>query len=280
MSVEDIINIVICYNNADEVIKYYNELLSLHRGCETGYVVVINSASKSEIENLNSFEKCNEHVYVFNPNKNLGYINGLLYGYREYNNKTGFIPKYIIMSNTDIEFQDKEFLDKLLNKEYESDVACIGPSVLVSELNSYCNPVSEDRYSLKQINKYIRIFSTPILREAYVTAGFIKPKFIKYKKDLFSRNVYSVHGCFFILTSKYVEYLKNIEYGVLLYSEEIFVSENAYLIDMRTYYDSDLEVIHLEHSTTKKLNPTRRAHYFAESMRWIKDAYYSQINNE
>lgn len=279
MSVEEIINVVICYNNADEVIKYYNELNSLDHGSEIGYVVVINSASENEIEQLSDFKSCNKRVYVFNSKKNLGYINGLLYGYREYNKKTNSIPRYVIMSNTDIAFQDKDILDKLLNKKYEDDVACIGPSILVSELNSYCNPVSEDRYTLKQINKYIRIFSTPVLREAYVTAGFIKPRFIKNKKDFTSRNVYSVHGCFFILTSKYIEYLKNIEYGVLLYSEEIFVSENAYLIDMRTFYDSDIEVLHQEHSTTKKLKPTRRAHYFAESMRWIKDTYYSDISS-
>ena len=117
-------------------------------------------------------------------------------------------------------------------------------------------------------------FSTPIIRELYVTASFLKPKFIKRKKDTKSRNVYELHGCFFILTSKYVEFLKDMEYGVLLYSEETYVAENAYRNGFNAYYDSDLEIVHKEHSTTSKLKPTRRAKLMAESMTWIRDTYF------
>lgn len=271
---EEIINIVICYNNASEVIEYYREILSLDEGSKVGYVVVINSSTDEEASKLEFFGYENEHVYVFNPGKNLGYMNGLLYGYRGYSEHTGLIPKYVIMSNTDIAFQDKEFATKLANKNYDSRVASIGPSVLVSELNSYDNPVSDERYTLQQMNKLIRIFSTPIIRELYVTASFIKPKFIKRKKDLNSRNVYEIHGCFFVLTGKYAEFLKDQKFGVLLYTEETFVAENAHRNNLITYYDADLEIVHKEHSTTSKLKPTRRAKLMAESMTWIRDTYF------
>lgn len=271
---EEIINIVICYNNASEVIEYYREILSLDEGSKVGYVVVINSSTDEEASKLELFGYENEHVYVFNPGKNLGYMNGLLYGYRGYSEHTGLIPKYVIMSNTDIAFQDKEFATKLANKNYDSRVASIGPSVLVSELNSYDNPVSDERYTLQQMNKLIRIFSTPIIRELYVTASFIKPKFIKRKKDLNSRNVYEIHGCFFVLTGKYAEFLKDQKFGVLLYTEETFVAENAHRNNLITYYDADLEIVHKEHSTTSKLKPTRRAKLMAESMTWIRDTYF------
>ena len=271
---EEIINIVICYNNASEVIEYYREILSLDEGSKVGYVVVINSSTDEEASKLESFGYENEHVYVFNPGKNLGYMNGLLYGYRGYSEHTGLIPKYVIMSNTDIAFQDKEFATKLANKNYDSRVASIGPSVLVSELNSYDNPVSDERYTLQQMNMLIRIFSTPIIRELYVTASFIKPKFIKRKKDLNSRNVYEIHGCFFVLTGKYAEFLKDQKFGVLLYTEETFVAENAHRNNLITYYDADLEIVHKEHSTTSKLKPTRRAKLMAESMTWIRDTYF------
>ena len=271
---EEIINIVICYNNASEVIEYYREILSLDEGSKVGYVVVINSSTDEEASKLEFFGYENEHVYVFNPGKHLGYMNGLLYGYRGYSEHTGLIPKYVIMSNTDIAFQDKEFATKLANKNYDSRVASIGPSVLVSELNSYDNPVSDERYTLQQMNKLIRIFSTPIIRELYVTASFIKPKFIKRKKDLNSRNVYEIHGCFFVLTGKYAEFLKDQKFGVLLYTEETFVAENAHRNNLITYYDADLEIVHKEHSTTSKLKPTRRAKLMAESMTWIRDTYF------
>ena len=272
--IEEIINIVICYNNAQEVMEYYNEILSLDEGKNIGYVVVINSASEDEQKQLEQFGKDNEKVYVFEPGKNLGYMNGLLFGYREYRELTGNLPKYIIMSNTDIAFNDKSFATKLLNKNYDNDVATIGPSILVSELNSYDNPVSDERYTLKQLNKVIRTHKTPVLRECYVTASFLKPKFIKRKKDFTSRNVYELHGCFFILTGKYAELLKKLNFGVLLYSEETFVAEIAYRKGLKEYYDADLEVVHKEHSTTSKLKPTRRAKLIAESMTWIRDTYF------
>ncbi len=274
MREEEIINIVICYNNAAEVMDYYNEILSLDEGNKVGYVVVINSSNDEEANKLVIFGNENEHVYVFNPGKNLGYMNGLLHGYRGYREQTGLIPKYVIMSNTDIAFQDKKFITNLDNKIYPNSLGVIGPSILVSELNSYDNPVSDERYSLQYLNNLISRFSTPIIRELYVTASFLKPKFIKRKKDTKSRNVYELHGCFFILTSKYVELLKDMEYGVLLYSEETYVAENAYRNGFIAFYDSELEIVHKEHSTTSKLKPTRRAKLMAESMTWIRDTYF------
>lgn len=271
---EELLNIVICYNNATEVVEYYKELFSLDDGNKIGYVVVINSASDEDIKSLENFSINYEHVYVFNPGKNLGYMNGLLYGYRSYKDQTHLVPKYIIMSNTDIKFSDKSFANKLITKHYPSDIACIGPSILVNEYNSYDNPVSDNRYSIKQINRWINIFSTPVLRELYVTASFIKPKFYKRKKDNISRYVYEVHGCFFILSSMFAEYLKDKEYGVLLYSEETFISENVFHNNWKSYYDSELEVIHMEHATTSKLRPSRRAQLSAESMIWIRDSYF------
>ncbi len=274
MIVENIINIVICYNNASEVIEYYDEILSLDDGKKVGYVVVINSATEEEIDNLDTFSQENDHVYVYNPGKNLGYMNGLLYGYRMYREQTGLLPQYIIMSNTDIAFPDKAFVTKLENKSYDNNLGVIGPSILVSELNSYDNPVSDERYTVNQLDSIIKKHSIPVLRESYVTAAFLKPKFIKRKKDTTSRSVYELHGCFFILSSKYAEYIKEFAFGVLLYSEEPFVAENAYRKGFIAYYDAELEIIHKEHSTTSKLKPTRRAKLMAESLSWIRDTYF------
>lgn len=274
MIVENIINIVICYNNASEVIEYYNEILSLDDGKKVGYVVVINSATEEEIDNLDTFSQEHDHVYVYNPGKNLGYMNGLLYGYRMYREQTGLLPQYVIMSNTDIAFQDKAFVTKLENKSYDNNLGVIGPSILVSELNSYDNPVSDERYTVNQLDSIIKKHSIPVLRESYVTAAFLKPKFIKRKKDTTSRSVYELHGCFFILSSKYAEYIKELEFGVLLYSEETFIAENAYRKGFIAYYDAELEIIHKEHSTTSKLKPTRRAKLMAESLSWIRDTYF------
>ena len=55
MKAEEIINVVICYNNASEVMEYYKEILSLNEGSKVGYVVVINSSTDEEASKLEFF---------------------------------------------------------------------------------------------------------------------------------------------------------------------------------------------------------------------------------
>ena len=273
MKRNEIINIIICYNNADEVIQYHQEILKCKNGNLVGDVVVVNSETDDNLRELCDYAEKNS-IYLFNPKKNLGYMNGLLYGYRCFYKQEAVIPRYVIMSNTDIQFSNEDFFCFLEGREYDEDVWCIGPSILVNELHSYDNPVAEQRFTSKYIKSLIWRFSTPIIRELYVSAAFIKPKFIKRKKVEESKKVYLIHGCFFILKGEYAEVLKDKEFGVLLYSEELFVAENAYILGKTAYYDADLEVVHMEHSTTKKLKPRQRAKYLEESMRWIFSEYY------
>lgn len=275
MKHEEIINIVICYNNVDEVIDYHKKIRQLDNGDEAGFVIVINSEKEENVIKLYEYAQ-GKKVYIYNPNENLGYMNGLLYGYNKYHKQTNNTPQYIIMSNTDISFPDRSLIKRIMSKGYDDDIWCIGPSIYVERLNSYDNPVAEKRYTIYHINSLIRRFSTPILRELYVTAAFIKPYFIKKKRDAVSKNVYEVHGCFFILSRDFIEFIKDKEYGVFLYSEELYIAENIFRQGKKTYYDADLQINHLEHSTTKKINPTKRAKYFEESMKWIRDEYFTK----
>ncbi len=274
MNNEDIIIIVICYFNAYEVIDYHKKVVKLDTGENVPYIVVVNGANDSELELLERYEMETETVYVFNPNENLGYYNGLIYGYLRYQEQTGSVPNYVVMSNTDIDYTQNDFFTILRKRAYTDDVWCIGPSIFVKEYKSYDNPVSRERYEKKYIESLIRRFSIPIFRELYVIAAFLKPKFFKRRKDLKSGKAYELHGCFFILTGDAVEYLKKQKYGVLLYSEETFIAEHIFRMKKSAFYDSGLEVVHLEHSTTSKLRPTERAARFAESMRYIKCTFF------
>lgn len=273
--VKEIVNVVLCYKNEEEVIAYAKKLEKLNDCIQLDLVIVVNATGEmEEFEFDRRLNELNLNIIVFRPNENLGYMNGLLYGYREYEKRENKITRYVIMSNTDIDFQDSDFIKKLLSNNYPIDIACIGPAVCVSELNTYDNPVAYERRTKDEVNKLIAKFSFPIFNQIYVWLAFVKPRFIKRKKEPEAKKVYEVHGCFFILTGKFAHEIKDEHFGPLMYSEETFIAENAYCRGLCEYYDSTLEVIHLEHTVTSHLKAKKRAQYMNESMRWIRDQFY------
>lgn len=272
---KDIVNIVLCYKNEDEVITYAKKVEKLNDCEKLDLVIVVNATGEmTEFEFERRLNELNLKIIVFRPNENLGYMNGLLYGYREYEKQENNIARYVIMSNTDIDFKDSNFITKLLSNIYPTDVACIGPSICVNELKTYDNPVAYHRRTINEINRLILKFSFPIFSQMYVWLAFVKPRFIKRKKELKSGKVYEVHGCFFILTGEFAHEIKDEHFGPLMYSEETFIAENIFIKGEYEYYDADLEVIHLEHTVTSTLNAKARAKYMKESMRWIRDMFY------
>lgn len=271
---KNIVNIVICYHNAAEIFQYAKHVSSLRESNQVLLIIVINGASDRDIQKLYTLsEILSIECLIVNPKKNLGYMNGLIYGYKQYISKYAVAPRFVIMSNTDIVYEDENFYSKLLNRKYDDDVWCIGPSVYVKELATYDNPVAYERRTLQEINKLILKFRIPVFRELYVKAAEIKGRFIKKVKQC-SAFVYEVHGCFFILRGEGIDKICGEVFEPFMYSEETFIAELIYQNKKKIYYDSTLEIIHLEHSVTKHIDLKKHANYLLESMEWIRNRFY------
>lgn len=275
MGYYDIVSLIICYNNGEEVVNYIDAMKN-HDAIESVcFVITVNSWNDADQVLIKDYiKKSSNKIMIFEPENNIGYMNGLIQGYNFFRRKY-IIPKYVIMSNTDISIPDLNYFQKLLHKEYGDSVGCIGPSIYVKEKQVYDNPACEQRRTIKEINNIIRKFSIPFFRGFYVYLSTLKGYFIKSKKTE-SRYVYEVHGCYFILSGMFAEKIKNLRYGVLMYSEEAYIAELVYKHKMQTYYDADLEVIHLEHSTTKLVGNSKIAKYIYDSMKYIRDEFYTK----
>ena len=273
MREDKIVNVVICYNNGNEVVKYIDSMKTHKHIDEVCFVITMNSWSEDDKQIINEYmTDTTISVILFYPENNLGYMNGLIQGYRFYR-KTHDIPLFVVMSNTDISIPNSEYYEELLNKEYDANVGCIGPSVYVKEKDTYDNPVCEHRRTLAEIDKIMRIFSNRWVGGLYYYLSTRKGYFVK-KRKTDSRYVYEVHGCYFILTGEFAEIVKLLEYGVLLYSEEAYVAELIFKHGMKVFYDASLEVVHLEHGTTKFVKCSKIAKYIHESMAYIKSVFY------
>lgn len=269
-----VINIVVSYANEHEVLEYAKRLSMQSISEDISLVIVINKIGiMPEEQFVSELKKIKIDTHIYNPNKNLGYLNGLIYGYNAYS-KDNDILRWIVMSNTDINFPDNHFFEMFLKKEYDKDTWLVGPSVYSPETGSYENPQYDDRHTINSINKRIFVFSRPILAYYYLKMAKIKAKVIRKGKQK-SKFSYSVHGCFFFVDKEFIKVIKNKEYGALMYTEEAYLAEFVRLNNKKCYYNSEIEVVHEGSTVTGKLEIKRKAGYFLESLEFLKREFYS-----
>ena len=271
---KDIVNIVICYSNENEVIAYANALSEQTVANNITLVIVINRKGNYDFYKFkNKLDEINLEILVYNPNENLGYMNGLIYGYKLYSDKNENVPIWVVMCNTDIEFTDTKFFESFSKNSYDDEIWCVAPSIYSPSKRSYENPQYINRYTIHDLNRRINIFKRPNLAYIYIKLAKIKAIFLKKSKKK-SQHVYSAHGCFFIIRGAYAEILKYKKYKALMYSEEAFIAENILVCGKKCYYDSSIEVFHNESSVTGKLDNNKKAEYLADSLIAIRDEFF------
>lgn len=272
-----IINLVICYNNEEEVINY---ALECSKQTYAANIVLIITVNSSNYKDISKFEKkLNDIPYIevkmYHSKQNLGYLNGMLYGYRKYlqEDRTRNDFEWVIMSNTDIKYPMIGMLEEFANAHYESNIWCVAPSVFNLSNKSYGNPHYTKKLSKEKIKRNIFIFSHFVFAYVYFIISSIKTKQQKSKK-LSGQYVYAVHGCYFFLKRSFVDYLLTQTFTPLMYSEEAYIAEKLERLDKLSYYDANLEVEHMESTVTGKLKVKKKSQYFAESLRFILDEFY------
>ena len=265
---------IINYSNEEEVLKYAKLISQQTTASEICLVIINNKESDFPKVDLESeLKKIDLSIELYNPKENLGYLNGVLYGYRQYVNRQIINPEWVIISNTDIEIPDNYFFEEFLNKNYEKDIWCVAPSVYSPNKETYDNPHYVTRCSIRKINRIIWIHEHSILAFIYSNLSKIKAKFLNTKK-MDSQYVYSAHGCFFALRNEFIEKIKNNSYEGFLYSEEAYIAENISLHNKKCFYDSTLEIIHHENSVTGLLGIKKKSKYIAESLKYIRKEFY------
>lgn len=270
-----ILNTVICYNNAEEVVSYALSLSKLEGSSNVCLVITLNSIQENQKVDLQKkINDINLEIIIYDPNKNIGYMNGMIQGYDHYKELTdGHTPEYIIMSNTDINYPDHRIISKLLSNKYDGDTWVIGPAVFAPLRMSYDNPIKEHRRSANEIDSLIKKFGIPFFSEIYVVASLLKGRLLR-KKVGNSRKVYEVHGCYFIIRGMMGNKLLESPFGALLYSEETYIAEIAYKNGKVAYYDTSLLVYHIEHTVTSRISAKKIAKHLYDSMKVIKKDFY------
>lgn len=265
-----IVNIVICYANEDEVIQYAKQLEKQSVSGNVTLAVVINKENRG-IEYLKSgLNSVHIQYEILCPDENLGYLNGLIYGFA----KCSIKAKWYILSNTDIQIPDNRFLETFISKySNDSQKWVVGPNVYAPIKKAYSNPYLIERpsryyYLSKNIGMTFPVFYEYLFK--------LKSKFRKSEGLVLnsSTSVYAVHGSYMFIRDELLRIVSKREKWELLYDEEQYIAEIVSNHEKKVYYDEYLLVQHMEGTSTGKVNVSNRYKMMKKSNKRILKEFY------
>lgn len=198
-------NIVIsvtCYNNEDEVIAFAKQIAKQSVCKNIQLIITCNSTKKYDYLKA-AVDEVSIVSYIYNPGKNLGYLQGCLYGVKKTNLPNHY---WLMISNTDLTFTTNTYFEDILN-DVNSDDWCIGSNILLKETEKSQNPFFLERPSKRSMLIRKIAYSNFLLYQMYFKLSNIKAKIVKNEDKYSSQYVYAVHGSCFLLNSEIVPVL-------------------------------------------------------------------------
>lgn len=267
-----IANIVIYYANEDEVVNYAKELEKQTE--DVKLIIIVNEIGKKGIQYLErNLELLTIEYEIYNPGKNLGYLNGLLWGYKKVKEEC----KWYVLSNTDICIEDKHFFEIFMKSKPSNDecIWIVGPSVYAPKQGKYSNPYFKDRPSRKFYTSRIVAMRFSTLFDLVYR---IKNKNLKSTNNNMKKQdsgaIYAVHGSFMFLRKELLDILISRPDWELLYDEEQYIAEVVRQNKHLVYYNSDIEVLHMEGSSTGKVNAKSRYQLMIKANKRLLKEFY------
>ena len=266
------LNVIVYYENPEEVREYILETLSIGHGMVDILVVVNRDEAQKAAPLIKELGRDGKgQVRTADYGGNVGYLNALLKSMQTIDPAA---YDYVILSNTDIHYETRDLFQILSERDYPADVGCIAPSVFNTQSKSYSNPHYMERVPKEKLERLIRIFQNPTLAGMYLKLAGLKSGRTKAEKKP-SCYVYSPHGCYMIFTGDFLSRIRGYEYGVKMYSEESAVGELLRRNGLRCYYDDGMEVIHQESSVTGSMNSRARFQAWRDSLIYIVQEFYT-----
>lgn len=267
------------YNNSLLTIKCIESLLDPVNDSLVIRIVIIDNFSRQEEKNIliayfqNRSPQDNRVDIIF-LEKNIGYFPALNHAYISNSN---YINKcdYVIIGNNDLEF-DKDFLSVLQHKVFNDDIYVVSPDIINRD-NNHQNPQIVYRYTGLQLLHLDLYHSSYIMACMISTVGrFIKFKGSQKSKEGYTNSQYiSIgYGACYILTRHYISNVGFIPDYLFLMNEENALTDAVLNRNGRIYYDADLIVHHMEH-TSINLTPKKKMYKIVQESYKISKKHFN-----
>lgn len=264
--------ILVNYNNSDYSIDCIKSIL--RQGiCAVKIYIVDNASVVEEKNKLFSWvtsEKLNQVVELLFLERNIGYFPAIN---RVYIDIFTLLKKndLLFIGNNDLILK-RDFIEKMITRTFSDDIFVISPDI-VNRNNNHQNPAVRKKYSKLQL-LYLDIYHCHYVFALLINLCSTIIKFRgsqKSKEGWKESGFISVgYGACYVLTHNYWENIKEIPHYLFLMNEENALSDVVFKNGGRIYYDKDLVVYHMEHSSLLKLPKYNKYRIEQESYRISK----------
>ena len=234
--------IIVNYNDIQSTVEYVNKIKEYNI---IDKIVVVDNLSTT----VGAFEKLkeleNEKVYVIQSDKNGGYNYGNNFGIRFLEEKKEQYD-YFVISNPDIDIEEKAIINSLEVLKENSDIAVVAPRML----NKDKNPIRRSAWKLRTFGLDV-IHSTRFLEILFykkLRSGESLEKDYKNEK----LEVEAISGAFFIIKNEILKEIGLFDENVFLFYEEDILAKTLKDKNYKTISLNSESFIHYESQTIGK----------------------------
>lgn len=150
--------LILHYKNIDETIKCIESIISISENNSNSYniVVVDNGSCNQTGEKLSKMYEEYSNIKILISKSNLGFSAGNNLGY-EYIRKN-INSKYIVVTNNDVLFFQKDFIERIDKIYQETNFFVLGPDIYVRLNKEHQSPISIGEISSEDIEKELEIY--------------------------------------------------------------------------------------------------------------------------
>jgi GT2 family glycosyltransferase len=276
--------IVINYRKSDLTVNLCETLVRLENREALQIIVVDNAADSASRKNLDRCYKMGLKVDVLHESTNWGYLGGARRGLQHIRER-GWKPDWIIVSNSDIEFNDPNFISKLTSVKSSGDIGVLAPDILLGKSGHSQNPYLPLRPQASRMHFYKWIFRFTVTCFVYQMLGLMKSiaqrgterqslKLNAGKSS--STDIYAGHGAFMIFSKAYFDRGGNFEHKPFLFGEEITVAENCRRLKLKVRYEPSLKVTHMDHGSIGWFPSRSLLNFQREASKFCAETYFSK----
>jgi len=266
----------VCHNSYSESIKYLNSieksLLRVKLDLKLFFIDNSSIVNSKQVRLIKSGSFNFEIKYI--KCKNVGYFPSISYIIQEYNIELNHYD-HVIISNVDLQLS-KDFFKNLLDIKKINSVGIYAPSIYSKVLNLDRNPKINSRpssFKLK-LNKFL--YSSFITYSLLKAINILRLKITKIILESpaqnslnYQKNIYAPHGSFIILNKELIRKIREINFPVFLFCEEIYLAETAIEHNFTIKYYPDLLVFDSEHASTSLMKSRDYRKFNIEALSYV-----------
>ena len=292
--------VILHYKNINDTIKCIDSLKKT-TDCNSQYIIVDNGSDDGSGEKLKNLYKNDKQCDILFLQKNLGFSKGNNEGY-QYAKKM-FHPEYIVITNNDVIFFQKDFEKKIKQIYDETKFYILGPDIYVPRHGDHQSPLFKNAITISQLENELKEyqyyqenpskFLKRLKLHAFKNMLCSKSQFINHLysklrgKDILDyRKRYidvGLQGACLIVSKDFIyNESKAFEPEPFLYEEEVFLFFRCQKKGYRMVYDPSIAIRHEEAASFSNMekNKLEKIRFMLEHHIKAREMLLEYLKNE